>query len=41
MWTGSSLASFDADINAGNLRLLTSPVNAVTTYKIVKTLINI
>jgi phage-related tail fiber protein len=41
MWTGVSLASFDADINAGSLRLLTSPVNAITTYKVVKTLINI
>lgn len=31
--TGSSLATFDADISGGNLRLLTTPTNAVTVYK--------
>lgn len=31
--SGSSLASFNADINAGNIRLLVTPVNAVTTIK--------
>jgi len=32
--TGSSLATFDADISGGNIRLLTTPTNAVTTYKV-------
>ena len=36
--TGAILASFDADISAGSLRLLTTPVNAVTVYKVIKTL---
>jgi hypothetical protein len=35
MNSGAALATFNADINAGNLRLLTTPVNAVTTYKVV------
>jgi hypothetical protein len=39
--TGSSLASFDADISATDLRLLVTPVNAVTTVKIVRTAINV
>jgi len=39
--TGAALAAFDADISGGNLRLLITPVNAVTTIKVVKTLINI
>ena len=39
--TGAILASFDADISGGNLRLLTTPVNAATTYKVIKTLIDI
>jgi hypothetical protein len=34
-----SLATFNTDINAGNLRLLTTPTNAVTVYKILKTII--
>jgi len=38
--TGSSLATFDADINSGNLRLLTTPTNAVTVYKVMATTIN-
>jgi len=33
LFTGSSLASFDSDISGGNVRLLTTPVNAVTTIK--------
>jgi phage-related tail fiber protein len=41
MYTGAPLATFDADINAGNLRLLTSPANATTTFKLIKTLIDI
>jgi hypothetical protein len=39
--TGVSLASFDADISGGNLRLLTTPANASTVYKIVATAINV
>lgn len=39
--TGSILATFDADVSGGNLRLLTTPTNAATTFKVIKTLINI
>jgi hypothetical protein len=39
--TGAVLASFDADVSGGNLRLLTTPVNAATTYKVIKTMIDI
>jgi len=39
--TDSSLASFDADISSGNLRLLTTPTNAVTVYKVMATAINV
>jgi hypothetical protein len=39
--TGAFLANFDADISGGNLRLLTTPVNAATTYKVIKTMIDI
>lgn len=39
--TGSSLSTFDADILSGNIRLLVSPVNAATTYKIKKSMISI
>jgi hypothetical protein len=39
--TGIILASFDADVSGGNLRLLTTPVNAATTYKVIKTMIDI
>lgn len=39
--TGAVLASFDADVSGGNLRLLTTPVNAATTYKVIKTLIDV
>jgi hypothetical protein len=38
--TGSSLATFTADVSGGNLRLLTTPTNAVTTYKVIATAIN-
>lgn len=31
--TGSSLATFSADVNSGNMRLLVTPTNAVTTIK--------
>lgn len=41
VFTGVSLATFDADVSAGNLRLLTTPTNAATTYKVIKTLVNI
>ena len=33
VFSGAVLATFDADINSGNIRLLTTPVNAVTVYK--------
>jgi hypothetical protein len=33
VFSGAVLATFDADINSGNIRLLTTPTNAVTTYK--------
>ena len=33
VYTGAVLATFDADINSGNLRLLCTPTNAVTTFK--------
>jgi hypothetical protein len=35
--TSSDLASFAADVSGGNVRLLTTPANAVTTYKVVRT----
>ena len=41
IYTGVSLATFDADVSGGNLRLLTTPTNAATTYKVIKTLINV
>lgn len=31
--TGSNLSTFSADISGGNIRLLVTPTNAVTTYK--------
>lgn len=37
--TGSELATFDADISASYVRLLTTPVNANTTFKIVRSAI--
>ena len=40
VYTGVSLATFDADVSGGNLRLLTTPTNAATTYKVIKTLVN-
>ena len=40
-FTGSSLATFDADISGGNLRLLTTPTNAVTVYKVLASTINV
>jgi len=39
--TGSSLASFDVAISGSNVVLRTTPVNAVTTYKLFKNLINV
>jgi len=35
--TNASLATFSVDINAGVVRLLTTPVNAVTAYKVART----
>ena len=34
--TASDLATFDADINSGNFRLLTTPVNSATTIKVTR-----
>ena len=39
--TGALLTTVDADISAGNIRLLVSPVNAVTTYKVIRIGINV
>ncbi|CAB4158553.1 hypothetical protein UFOVP700_17 [uncultured Caudovirales phage] len=40
--TGSTdLATFGADVSGGNFRLLTTPTNAATTYKVTKTLITV
>ena len=33
VYSAGVLATFDADINSGSIRLLTTPTNAVTTYK--------
>jgi len=41
IWTSTALAIFDADISGGLVRLLVTPVNAATTFKAVKTLVNI
>jgi hypothetical protein len=41
MFTGSSLATFDADINSNNLRLLVTPTNAITTIKVIATILNV
>ena len=38
---GSILSTFDADISGGNVRLLVTPTNAITTYKIACTGIRI
>ena len=37
--TGSDLASFSVDISGGNVRLLTTPANAVTAYNVTRTAI--
>lgn len=37
MATGSDLATFDSDVNSGNVRLLVSPTNASTTIKVTRT----
>jgi hypothetical protein len=39
--TGSVLATFDATIATGNLNLVFTPVNAVTTVKVVRTTVNV
>lgn len=37
MATGSDLATFDSDINSGNVRLLVSPTNAANIVKVTRT----
>lgn len=37
--TGSNLAAFAVDISSGSVRLLTTPVNAATVYKVLRTAI--
>ena len=37
MATGSELATFDSDINSGNVRLLVSPTNAANIVKVTRT----
>ena len=39
VYTNGNLATFSVDINAGSVRLLTTPTNAVTAYKVVRTAI--
>ena len=39
IYTGSSLSTFAVDISGGNVRLLVTPANAITTYMISKILI--
>lgn len=39
--TGAALATFDVDISGGNIRLLVTPVNAVTTFKLLFEAINV
>lgn len=39
--TSSTLANFNADISATELRLLVTPVNANTTIKVIKTVVNV
>ena len=39
--TGSSLATFDASIVSSNLQLLVTPTNAVTTIKVIRTIVNV
>ena len=41
IFTGASLSTFDADINTGNIRLLVTPTNAATTYKVIRTAVNV
>jgi hypothetical protein len=41
IYTGSALSTFDADLSGGSIRLLVTPVNAITTYKILKTMIEV
>ncbi len=39
--TGADLADFDADVSGGQVRLLATPVNAATTFKVMKTLVGV
>ena len=40
IFTGTALTTVNSDVNTGNLRLLVTPTNAVTTYKIVYRALN-
>ena len=39
--TGADLADFDADISGGNVRLLVTPANAATVFKVMKTTVGV
>jgi hypothetical protein len=39
--TGADLVEFDADMQIGNVRLLATPANAATTFKVMKTLVGV
>jgi len=41
VFSSSKLADFDADISSNNLRLLVTPVNANSTIKAIKTVVNV
>ena len=39
--TGSQIATFDSTISGGNVQLLVTPVNAITTIKVIRTIVNV
>jgi len=41
IYTGASLTTVNSDVNTGNVRLLVTPLNAVTTYKVIYRALNI
>lgn len=41
IYTGASLTTVNSDVNTGNVRLLVTPANAVTTYKVIYRALNI
>ena len=41
IYTGASLTTVNSDVNTGNVRLLVTPTNAVTTYKVIYRALNI